>query len=135
MSDINIIMINWCIPSRIVPINLGYSGENNALSISIKMDNKIDFDTVKYYLDIMDMVDGEKAIVTTQELEFVEDTEDEVTSYFLKIRPSSEWLGKEGLKYLQVRCTYIDDTDTENPKNVIIKSNPFTGIVRLGLYH
>lgn len=135
MSDINLIMINWCIPSRIVPIDLGYRGENNALSISVKMDNKIDFNTVKYYLDIMDITDGEKSTITTQELSFVEETEDEITSYYLRMQPSSEWLGKEGLKYLQVRCTYTDDTDIENPKNVIIKSNAFRGIVRLGLYH
>ena len=59
-------MNNWYIPQRIPPINLGYSGENNAISLSIKIDNKINFETVEYYLDIMDKIDGEKVIATTQ---------------------------------------------------------------------
>ena len=133
MSDVNLIMNNWYIPQRIPPINLGYSGENNAISLSIKIDNKINFETVEYYLDIMDKIDGEKVIATTQELKLEEIEEDGIVSYYLKMNPSSEWLGKDGLKYLQVRCTYVDDS-SDTLKSVIIKSNVFYGIVNLGLY-
>lgn len=133
MSDVNLIMNNWYIPQRIPPINLGYSGENNAISLSIKIDNKINFETVKYYLDIMDRIDGEKVIATTQELKLEEIEEDGIISYYLKMNPSSEWLGRDGLKYLQVRCTYVDNS-SDTLKNVTIKSNTFYGIVNLGLY-
>lgn len=133
MSDINLIMNNWYIPQRIPPINLGYSGENNAISLSIKIDNKINFETVEYYLDIMDRTDGEKVIATTQELKLEEIEEDGIISYYLKMNPSSEWLGRDGLKYLQVRCTYVDNS-SDTLKNVTIKSNTFYGIVNLGLY-
>ena len=133
MSDINLIMNNWYIPQRIPPINLGYSGENNAISLSIKIDNKINFETVEYYLDIMDRIDGEKVIATTQELKLEEIEEDGIISYYLKMNPSSKWLGIDGLKYLQVRCTYVDDS-SDTLKNVTIKSNTFYGIVNLGLY-
>lgn len=133
MSDVNLIMNNWYIPQRIPPINLGYSGENNAISLSIKIDNKINFETVKYYLDIMDRIDGEKVIATTQELKLEEIEEDGIVSYYLKMNPSSEWLGKDGLKYLQVRCTYVDNS-SDTLKSVTIKSNTFYGIVNLGLY-
>lgn len=133
MSDINLIMNNWYIPQRIPPINLGYSGENNAISLSIKIDNKINFETVEYYLDIMDRIDGEKVIATTQELKLEEIEEDGIISYYLKMNPSSEWLGRDGLKYLQVRCTYVDNS-SDTLKNVTIKSNTFYGIVNLGLY-
>lgn len=133
MSDVNLIMNNWYIPQRIPPINLGYSGENNAISLSIKIDNKINFETVEYYLDIMDRTDGEKVIATTQELKLEEIEEDGIISYYLKMNPSSEWLGRDGLKYLQVRCTYVDNS-SDTLKNVTIKSNTFYGIVNLGLY-
>lgn len=133
MSDVNLIMNNWYIPQRIPPINLGYSGENNAISLSIKIDNKINFETVKYYLDIMDRIDGEKVIATTQELKLEEIEKDGIISYYLKMNPSSEWLGRDGLKYLQVRCTYVDNS-SNTLKNVTIKSNTFYGIVNLGLY-
>ena len=133
MSDVNLIMNNWYIPQRVPPINLGYSGENNAISLSIKIDNKINFETVEYYLDIMDRTDGEKVIATTQELKLEEIEEDGIISYYLKMNPSSEWLGRDGLKYLQIRCTYVDNS-SDTLKNVTIKSNTFYGIVNLGLY-
>ena len=59
--------------------------------------------------------------------------EDGIISYYLKMNPSSEWLGRDGLKYLQVRCTYVDNS-SDTLKNVTIKSNTFYGIVNLGLY-
>ena len=75
MANVNLAMTNWNIPQPNPPINLGDSGENNAISISITLDNKIDFEDVKYYLDIMDKVDGEKTVARTQEMELVEHTE------------------------------------------------------------
>ena len=147
MANVNLAMTNWNIPQPNPPINLGDSGENNAISISITLDNKIDFEDVKYYLDIMDKVDGEKTIARTQEMELIEHTEthevidddgnvteETTTTYSLDMHPLSQWLGKDGVKYLQVRCEYTDNTDTENPIDIIVKSNTFKGVVHLGLY-
>lgn len=138
MANVNLAMINWNITQPNPPINLGDSGENNAISISILLDSKIDFDDVKYYFDIMDKVDGEKTVARTQEMELVEHTEiiddEPVITYSLDMRPLYQWLGKDGVKYLQVRCEYIDNTDTENPINIIIKSNVIRGVVQMGLY-
>lgn len=147
MANVNLAMTNWNIPQPNPPINLGDSGENNAISISIALDNKIDFEDVKYYLDIMDKVDGEKTVARTQEMELVEHTEtheitdddgnvteETITTYSLDMLPLSQWLGRDGVKYLQVRCTYTDNTDVDNPINIIIKSNTIRGVVHLGLY-
>lgn len=114
MANVNLTMTNWNIPQPNSPINLGDSGENNAISISILLDNKVDFNNVRYYLDIMDKVDGEKTVARTQEMELVEHTETtevtddegnvtEVTNttYSLDMQPLSQWLGKYGVKYLQ----------------------------------
>ena len=147
MSNIKLSMTDWNIPQTTPPINLGDSGENNAILISIDIDNKIDFDDVKYYLDIMDKLDGEKTVSRTQELELVEHTEthevvdeegnvteETTTTYSLDMHPLAQWLGNDSIKYLQVRCEYTDNTDTENPISIIIKSNTFKGIVHMGLY-
>lgn len=147
MANVNLAMTNWNIPQPNPPINLGDSGENNAISISIEIDNKINFEDVKYYLDIMDKVDGEKTVARTQEMELVEHTEthevtddegnvteETTTTYSLDMHPLSQWLGKDGVKYLQVRCEYTDNTDTANPIDIIVKSNTFKGVVHLGLY-
>ena len=147
MANVNLTMTNWNIPQPNSPINLGDSGENHAISISILLDNKVDFNDARYYLDIMDKVDGEKTVARTQEMELVEHTETtevtddegnvtEVTNttYSLDMQPLSQWLGKDGIKYLQVRCEYLDDTDTENSIVVIIKSNVIKGVVHMGLY-
>lgn len=147
MANVNLAMTNWNIPQPNSPINLGDSGENNSISISIALDNKIDFEDVKYYLDIMDKVDGEKTVARTQEMELVEHTEtnevvdnegnvteETITTYSLDMLPLAQWLGRDGVKYLQVRCTYTDNTDIENPIDIIIKSNIIKGVVHLGLY-
>ena len=147
MANVNLAMTNWNIPQPNPPINLGDSGENNAISISIILDNKIDFEDVKYYLDIMDKVDGEKTVARTQEMKLVEHTEthevtddvgnvteETITTYSLDMLPLSQWLGRDGVKYLQVRCTYTDNTDVDNPIDIIIKSNTIRGVVHLGLY-
>lgn len=147
MANVNLAMTNWNMPQPNPPINLGDSGENNAISISIALDNKIDFEDVKYYLDIMDKVDGEKTVARTQEMVLVEHnetreitdddgniTEETITTYSLDILPLAQWLGRDGVKYLQVRCVYTDTTNIDNPIDVIIKSNVIQGVVHLGLY-
>lgn len=130
-------MTDWTIAKDITPpIRLGYSGENNAVVIKIEIDKDevFDFADTKYYLDIMDVVDGEKVVSRTQEMEVVQETlEDESVKYTLQMRPTACWLGKHNLKYLQIRCEYTDDTDAENPTQVVIKSNTFKGIVKYGL--
>lgn len=127
-------MTDWLIPQSIPLANLGDSGENNAITIQIEIqeDEKFDFADTKYYLDIMDKIDGEKTIARSQEMKLVMETVDEVTKYYLEMQPTSEWLGKSCMKYIQVRCEYTDTTDTE-PKKVIIKSNVIDAIVKLGL--
>ena len=128
-------MVNWLIPQPMPPINLGDSGENNAttLQIEIQEDEKIDFEDTIYYLDIADKIDGVKSVARSQEMKLVTETVDEVTKYYLTMQPTSEWLGKSCMKYIQVRCEYTDNTDTENPKKVVIKSNVVDAIVKLGL--
>lgn len=135
MADVNLKMIKWNVPLTTPPIYLGYSGENNAITINIQIDEDevFDFNDVKYYLDIMDKIDGNTTFTTSQEMELKTETIDEEIVYTLTMQPTKEWLGKTNIKHLQIRCKYTDDTDTENLKEVIIKSNIFEGIVKLGL--
>ena len=128
-------MTDWLIPQSIPLINLGDSGENNATTVQIEIqeDEKFDFSDTKYYLDIMDKVDGEKTIARSQEMELIVETIDTETKYYLQMQPTSEWLGKSCLKYIQVRCEYTDNTDLTNLKEVVIKSNTINAIVKLGL--
>lgn len=132
---INLTMNKWLIPQNTPPINLGESGENNATIIDIEIDeNEVsDFVKTKYYLDIRDEVDGEKTTPRTQELTLVKTTNDNEDIYKLQMKPNSQWLGKDSIKLLQVRCEYVDDTDLENIEKVIMKSNTFKGIVKTGL--
>lgn len=132
---INLTMNKWLIPQNTPPINLGESGENNATIIDIEIDeNEVsDFVKTKYYLDIRDEVDGEKTTPRTQELTLVKTTNDNEDIYKLQMKPNSQWLGKDSIKLLQVRCEYVDDTDSENIEKVIMKSNTFKGIVKTGL--
>ena len=158
--QVNTTMTEWEIPSTTPPLYLGEQGENNAMTVSIEIqeDEVVDkevFPDVKYYLDIYDRVDGETPIPTTQELKLVETTNtfevldedgnpilddngdpivEETTRYFLKMSPSGEWLGKANIKVLQVRCAYTDTTDTENPIERVLKSNTFVGLVRNSVY-
>ena len=48
--------------------------------------------------------------------------------------PSGQWLGKANVKILQIRCSYTDTTDTENPIERVLKSNTFRGLVRKSVY-
>lgn len=132
---INLKMNKWSIPQKTPPVNLGESGENNATVIDIEIDeNEVsDFLKTKYYLDIRDEVDGEKTTPRTQELALVKITNDNEETYKLQMKPNSQWLGKDNIKLLQVRCEYVDDTDSENTEKVVMKSNTFKGIVKTGL--
>ena len=134
-NTINLIMNKWYIPQNTPPVNLGESGENNATIIDIEIDeNEVsDFVKTKYYLDIRDEVDGEKTIPRTQELVLIRTIDNEEESYKLQMKPNSQWLGKDSIKLLQVRCEYTDDTDSENIEKVVMKSNTFKGIVKTGL--
>ena len=136
---INLKMNNWKIPQTTPPINLGDGGENNATIINIEIDENeiIENKDIKYYFDIIDVVDGEKTIARTQELILSTITtiadEKETTVHNLQMKPTSQWLGEDGTKNLQVRCEYTDDTDSENLEEIVIKSNIFKGIVKMGL--
>ena len=158
--QVNTTMTEWEIPSTTPPLYLGEQGENNAMTVSIEIqeDEVIDkevFPDVKYYLDIYDDVDGETPIPTTQELSLVKTTNtfeildeegnpvlddndepitEETNRYFLKMSPSGQWLGKANVKILQIRCSYTDTTDTENPIERVLKSNTFRGLVRKSVY-
>lgn len=142
---VNTNMEEWTIESTIPPLFLGEKGENNAITVSIKIDDDavISAGDVVYYLDIYDNIDGESTIARTQilslvsETEITEETDDdgntttiETTIYYLQMKPTSDWLGRSGLKTIQVRCEY---TDTDN-NNVVIKSNVFSGIVKMSVY-
>ena len=51
------------------------------------------------------------------------------TKTYLQTRMTSDWLGKSALKLLQVQLQYTDLTDSENPIDVVIRSNVFNAIV------
>jgi hypothetical protein len=138
-------MKDWYIGLNIPPINLGESGENNAITISIKVDNIIEAEDVKYYLDICDKIDGETPISVSQQMNIVEEivddeeTGEEITIYYLQMKPLAEWLGKSNVKMLQVRCEYSittedEETHEETITNYVLKSNHFYGYVSKGIY-
>lgn len=128
MTNVNLVMNDWVVSHTSVPIDLGKRGENNAMSINIVIGEKLDKNE-KYYLDIMDRVEGETVEPRTQEMILNEYDHDGIITYVLEMQPQAEWLGNNGVKFVQVRCEY-----TENEKDVIIKSNVFRGVVDLGLF-
>ena len=113
----NLTMTNWRIEDKLPYINLGSAGENNASMVTITVDALIE--NANYYLDIGD--ESGSGLPNTQELtpSSNEGTNDE-TIYTLSMQPMVTWLGKEGVKLLQVRCVY-----TENDKQVVKESNVF----------
>lgn len=62
--------------------------------------------------------------VTTEVEEEVTENEDE-TIHLLYMKPLVKFLGREGIKLLQVRCQYIDD----NQRDVTIESNVIHAVV------
>lgn len=112
----NLIMTNWRIQDKLPYINLGSAGENNASQIIITVDELIE--NAKYYLDIGD--ESGNGLPNTQEL--TPNTND--TIHTLTMKPLITWLGREGVKLLQVRCIY-----EENEEQVFKESNVFHGKV------
>ena len=116
----NLTMTNWYINDKTPPIVIGTAGENNATTIAIQCDSIIE--NAEYYLDICDEKDSN--IPNTQELTVVSETIDGQTIYTLYLTPMRSFLGKEGVKLLQVRCEYIEDG-----KQVTKESNIIHAIV------
>ena len=113
----NLTMTNWRIVDKLPYINLGSAGENNASIVTITVDALID--NANYYLDIGD--EGGINLPNTQELKPSTNvgTNGE-TIYTLSMQPMVSWLGREGIKLLQVRCVY-----TEDNQQVVKESNVF----------
>lgn len=141
-------MKGWKVDSPIPPYFLGEQGENNAniLSIFVADDDIIEEDAshvnVKYSINIKDKEIDESVISKTKELTIIKETtetqkvDDEgnpivetETKTYLQTRMTSDWLGKSALKLLQVQLQYTDLTDSENPIDVVIRSNVFNAIV------
>lgn len=111
----NFKMNNWYIVDKVPYVILGVAGENNASTIVITVDELID--NAQYYLDIVD--ENGNYLPNAQELTpqtsiGVNDTE----IYTLSMKPKINWLGKEGIKLLQIRCVY-----EENNEQIVKKSN------------
>lgn len=145
---VNINMKGWKVDSPIPPYFLGEQGENNAdiLSIFVADDDIIEEDTshvnVKYSINIKDKEIDESVISKTKELTIIKETTETQntddqgnpiveteTKTYLQTRMTSDWLGKSALKLLQVQLQYTDLTDSENPIDVVIRSNVFNAIV------
>ena len=141
-------MKGWKVDSPIPPYFLGEQGENNAdiLSIFVADDDIIEEDTshvnVKYSINIKDKEIDESVISKTKELTIIKETTETQntddqgnpiveteTKTYLQTRMTSDWLGKSALKLLQVQLEYTDLTDSENPIDVVIRSNVFNAIV------
>lgn len=116
----NLIMTNWYIKDKTPYIVIGTAGENNATSISIQCDEIIE--NAEYFLDIGD---SKNDIFNTQELTVKQQTTlTGETINVLYLQPMRSFLGKEGVKLLQVRCEYID-----NDEKVTKESNVFHATV------
>lgn len=117
----NLTMTNWHIQDKTPYIKLGSSGENNASSINITVDELIEGAT--YYLDIGDANDS--GLPNTQEMTpYAYTNADNENIYVLQMKPLRSWLGHDGIKLLQVRCVY-----TDNDEEVCKQSNVIHGIV------
>lgn len=118
----NWIMTNWYIQDKTPYIVIGTAGENNATSISIECDDDEIIENAEYFLDIGDTKND---IFNTQELTVKQQiTPTGETTNILYLKPMRSFLGKEGVKLLQVRCEY-----TDNDEKVTKESNVFHAIV------
>ena len=101
----NLTMTNWYIQDKTPYIVIGTAGENNAQTIYIQCDEIIE--NAEYFLDIGDIKND---VYNTQELTVKQQTTPtgEITN-ILYLKPMRSFLGKEGVKLLQVRCEYIDE--------------------------
>lgn len=117
----NLTMTNWHIQDKTPYIKLGSSGENNASSINITVDELVEGAT--YYLDIGDANDS--GLPNTQEMTpYAYTNAENENIYVLQMKPLRSWLGHDGIKLLQVRCVY-----TEDGEEVCKQSNVIHGIV------
>lgn len=117
----NLIMTNWYIEDKTPYINLGSAGENNARTITIQVDELID--GAEYYIDIGSENGDElpnTQLLTAQTV--TTPSGDEIKILYFK--PLVSFLGKNGVKLLQVRCVY-----TENDDMVVKESNVFHCII------
>lgn len=113
----NFTMKNWRIVDRVPYVTLGSAGENNASTISIQVDELIE--GAEYYLDIGD--DNGSGLPNTQQLIAHENiAPNGETVNILALSPMTSFLGKEGIKLLQVRCMCELDN-----KQIIKQSNVF----------
>ena len=114
----NLTMTNWHIEDNTPYISLGSAGENNAKTINIEVDEIID--NANYYLDIGD--ENGVELPNTQQLatKTVSTLNGDII-HMLCLKPLVSFLGKEGIKLLQVRCVYTDDNDEE----IVKESNVF----------
>lgn len=117
----NLTMTNWHIQDKTPYIKLGSSGENNASSINITVDELVEGAT--YYLDIGDANDS--GLPNTQEMTpYAYTNAENENIYVLQMKPLRSWLGHDGIKLLQVRCVYTEDNE-----EVCKQSNVIHGIV------
>ena len=116
----NLIMTNWRVKDTYPYYMLGSAGENNATQIIITVDELIE--NGKYYLDIGD--ENGSGLPNTQELTPNTSVGTNGESiYTLSMKPLISWLGREGVKLLQVRCVYFDEVQ------IVKESNVFHGTV------
>lgn len=117
----NFKMTDWHIVDNLPYITLGFSGENNASTIVITVDTLIE--NARYYFDIVD--ENGNGLPNTQELTvqtLIGANDIEINT--LSMKPKVSWLGKEGIKLLQVRCVYED-----NNEQIVKESNVIHAIV------
>lgn len=126
MREITLSMHEWSIEDKTPYINIGKAGENNAVTIFLQGDDLIYTDEtedkyVEYFLDICDENDALSA--NTQK--FVE-SQDSQGNVIFSMSIMREFLGKEGVKLLQVRCVI---TNSNNQESNTYESNVFHAIV------
>lgn len=127
MREITLSMHDWCIQDATPYINIGKAGENNAVTIFLQGDDLIYTDEtenryVEYFLDICD----ENDILSANTQKFVE-SQDGQDNVIFSMPIMREFLGKEGVKLLQVRCIISNSNGEEI---ATYESNVFHAIVK-----
>lgn len=127
MINVTLQMHNWHIEDKTPYISIGKAGENNAVTIFLKGDDLIYANPeenldVEYFLDICD----ENDIMTANTQAFTQSEDDEGNVIF-STALMREFIGREGVKRLQVRCVVTNDKLEEIGT---YESNVFHAIVR-----
>ncbi len=113
----NFIMKDWRVTDKTPYVSLGSAGENNATAITIRVDDIIL--NAEYFLDIGD--ESGNGLPNTQQLiANIKTASNGEEIKVLSLSPLSSFLGKEGVKLLQVRCVY-----KRNGEQVVKESNVF----------